>query len=394
MMRRNPSGTAQHAEALINISQEHQLPMFAAYGAVYGVWARLQSTDREAGLAELRAAIEACRERGIGLNMSIFATALAGAEVEAGASDAALATIDNALAETERHGQRWFEAETHRVRGEILLKRDPAKAAPAEEAFLTAIAVALQQKAKSYGLRAALSLAKLYQSTGRTADAHAVLAPALEGFWPTPEFPEIEAAGNLRAALAQTEEVKEETALRQRRFRLQTAYSNALLHGRGMSPPETTAAFAKARELATSIEDPVERFSAYYGLWVGPFIRGDLAQMREVAEAFMRDAERSPALPEVGIAHRLLGTTCWYAGDYAAAQVQLEQALARYDHARDLHLSSSFAYDQGCQSDPLPQLPLKWMMVREWCSSGAPMGKSTVQRVGANAFRCSSIASA
>ena len=161
-----------------------------------------------------------------------------------------------------------------------------------------------------------------------------------------------------------------------------------------MSPPETTAAFAKARELATSIEDPVERFSAYYGLWVGPFIRGDLAQMREVAEAFMRDAERSPALPEVGIAHRLLGTTCWYAGDYAAAQVQLEQALARYDHARDLHLSSSFAYDQGCQSDPLPQLPLKWMMVREWCSSGAPMGKSTVQRVGANAFRCSSIASA
>ena len=69
--------------------------------------------------------------------------------------------------------------------------------------------------------------------------------------------------------------------------------------------------------------------------------------MREVAEAFMRDAERSPALPEAGIAHRLLGTTCWYAGDYAGAQVQLEQALARYDHARDLHLSSSFAYDQG-----------------------------------------------
>ena len=351
MMRRNPSGTAPHAEALLNISQEHQLPMFAAYGAVYGVWARLQSTDREAGLAEMRAAIEACRERGIGLNMLIFATALAEAEVEAGVSDAALATIDNALAETERHGQRWFEAETHRVRGEILLKRDPAKAAPAEEAFLTAIAVALQQKARSYGLRAALSLAKLYQSTGRAADAHAVLAPAFEGFWPTPEFPEIEAAGNLLAALAQTEEVKEETALRQRQFRLQTAYSNALLHGRGMSPPETTAAFAKAREPATSIEDPVERFSAYYGLWVGPFIRGNLVQMREVAEAFMRDAERSPALPEAGIAHRLLGTTCWYAGDYAGAQVQLEQALARYDHARDLHLSSSFAYDQGVLAD-------------------------------------------
>ena len=69
--------------------------------------------------------------------------------------------------------------------------------------------------------------------------------------------------------------------------------------------------------------------------------------MREVAEAFMRDAERSPALPEAGIAHRLLGTTYWYAGDYAAAQVQLEQALATLRSRAGLHLSSSFAYDQG-----------------------------------------------
>ena len=72
-----------------------------------------------------------------------------------------------------------------------------ANPALAEEAFLTAIAVARQQKAKSFELRAALSLAKLYQSTGRPADAHAVLAPALEGFSPTPEFPEIEEAQTL-----------------------------------------------------------------------------------------------------------------------------------------------------------------------------------------------------
>jgi predicted ATPase len=114
-----------------------------------------------------------------------------------------------------------------------------------------------------------------------------------------------------------------------------------------MSPPETTVAFAKARELAASIEDPSEGFSTYYGLWVGPFIRGNLARMREVAEAFMRDAERRPDSPEAGIAHRLLGTTCWYAGDYAGAQPQLDRALALYDHERDLPLSSSFAYDQG-----------------------------------------------
>ena len=74
--------------------------------------------------------------------------------------------------------------------------------APAEEAFLTGIAIAQQQKARSFELQAALSLAKLYPSTGRPACAHAVLAPALAGFSPTPEFPEIAEAQTLLVALA------------------------------------------------------------------------------------------------------------------------------------------------------------------------------------------------
>jgi predicted ATPase len=73
----------------------------------------------------------------------------------------------------------------------MLLKRDPANPAPAEEAYQTAIAVAKQQGTRSFELRAALALAKLYQSTGRPNDAHAVLAVALEGFAPTLEMPEI-----------------------------------------------------------------------------------------------------------------------------------------------------------------------------------------------------------
>jgi predicted ATPase len=88
------------------------------------------------------------------------------------------------------------------LRGEILLKRDPANTALAEEALPTAIAIAQQQKARSFELRAALSLAKLYQSTGRPTDAHAVLASALNGFSPTPEFPEIAEAQALLNALA------------------------------------------------------------------------------------------------------------------------------------------------------------------------------------------------
>jgi hypothetical protein len=70
-----------------------------------------------------------------------------------------------------------------------------------ENAFLSAIAVAKQQRTRSFELRAALALAKLYQSTGRAADAHAALAPALEGFAATPEMPEIAEAQTLLSRL-------------------------------------------------------------------------------------------------------------------------------------------------------------------------------------------------
>ncbi len=125
--------------------------------------------------------------------------ALAEAEAGAGDPDCAVEILDEALAMVDRTGYRAFEADLHRVRGEILLKRDAANLAPAEDAFLTAIAVAKRQATRSFELRAALSLAKLYQSTARPADAHAVLAPALEGFEPTPEMPEIAQAQALLA---------------------------------------------------------------------------------------------------------------------------------------------------------------------------------------------------
>jgi predicted ATPase len=125
--------------------------------------------------------------------------ALAEAEARAGDADRAVGILDEALATSDRTGHRAFEAELHRVRGETLLKRDPANVAPAEGAFLTAIAVAKQQGTRSFELRAALSLAKLYQPTDRLVEAHAVLAPALDGFAPTPEMPEIAEAQALLA---------------------------------------------------------------------------------------------------------------------------------------------------------------------------------------------------
>ena len=73
-----------------------------------------------------------------------------------------------------------------------------------------AVAVAKQQGARSLGLQAALSLAKLYQSTSRPADAPAVLAPALEGFAPTNEMPEIAEAQALLVAIEADAHVRHE----------------------------------------------------------------------------------------------------------------------------------------------------------------------------------------
>ena len=127
--------------------------------------------------------------------------ALAEAEARAGDPDRAGALLDEALATDERAGCRTFEAELHRARGEILLQRDPADPAAAEDAFLAAIAVAKQQGARSFELRAALSLARLYAATDRAAGAHAVLAPALEGFSPTSRFSELGEAFAIAAAV-------------------------------------------------------------------------------------------------------------------------------------------------------------------------------------------------
>jgi predicted ATPase len=199
--RRDAATAAPLAEAVVKLAREHGMQLYRAYGEFLQPWAQWHLGEREGGLDAMRRGIAACRDMGNLVFTTLLETSLAEAEAEAGEIEAALASIDRTVTLTERTGQRWNEADTHRVRGEILFKRDPENTEPAENAFLTAIAVAQQQKARSFELRAALSLAKLYQSIGRATDAHAVLAPALEGFSPTPEFPEIAEAQELLATL-------------------------------------------------------------------------------------------------------------------------------------------------------------------------------------------------
>src|SRR5262249_38741993 len=124
------------------------------------------------------------------------------AEASAGDTDVGLQHLDDALAEAERTEQRWYEAELHRIRAEILLKRDPADPAPAEHSLQAAIAIAQSQKARSFELPAALSLAKFSHAANRDVDAHPVLASGVEVFPPTQQFPELTEAQALLSTLS------------------------------------------------------------------------------------------------------------------------------------------------------------------------------------------------
>ena len=176
------------------------MPQWQAHATFLLGWASWRENYQD-GQARMREGLLLLREKNVRHFEPFFGALFAEVEAGAGRVEAGLATVDAKFAIVAKTGEDWFIAEMHRIRGEILLKRDPENAAPAEEAFLAAIGIAQQQKAKSFELRAALSLAKLYRSTARPADAHAVLAPALEGFSPTPEFPEIAEALALVAAL-------------------------------------------------------------------------------------------------------------------------------------------------------------------------------------------------
>src|SRR5215469_14030806 len=198
----NPEAVATCSQALADIVSRYDLPAWwAGWVTFLQGWAKWSDGAGESRLAEMRRGLAIVREQGNVWFLPSLEAALAEAEARAGETDAGLRRLDDALAELERTEQRWYEAELYRIRGEILLKRDPANTAVVEQSLQAAIAIAQSQQARSFELRAALPLAKLYRAANRDADAHAVLALAVEGFPPTRQFPELTEAQTLLAAL-------------------------------------------------------------------------------------------------------------------------------------------------------------------------------------------------
>jgi len=335
------------ANALLGLTEEHGIKTYAQSGQMYAIWARGRLADSETAASEIRQALAADVAQGIKGGAPWRHGLLAELEAATGTPDRALSLIDQGLAIADETGAHVAEPYLYRLRGDSLAQRDKANPALAEEAYRMAIKIAKDQGARSYELLTSLSLAKLYRSTGRLAEAYAVLAPALAGFSPTPEMPEIAEAQALLALLTETDEVKADAAHRQRLTQLRVAYGNALFSARGFGALETTEAFARARESSSGDGDSPGRLAVDYGLWVGCFTRGDLPSMRTHAAAFLSDIEARPDSPEAGVARRAAGVTCWFAGDYREAQDHLERAFAQFQTGRDDDLAFRFGVDPG-----------------------------------------------
>jgi tetratricopeptide (TPR) repeat protein len=192
------------------------------------------------------------------------------------------------------------------------------------------------------------------------ADKLAATAPSQQ---PSPPIGGREQNFEAGAPLEQREDVKSAAALSQRRLRLQTSLGNALIWAKGYQAPETSAAFARARELANQVEDVSERFSAYYGLWVGHLSRGEPAPMREMAELFLREATTRPDCPEALIAHRNSGITCWYFGDFADAHDHFQKAIQLYNPASHGDFANRFGADPRATTEIFDALAL-WVLGR------------------------------
>jgi tetratricopeptide (TPR) repeat protein len=201
LMRRDLVRAARSASELARVAREHNLTMFQAF-AVFLEACATASQREFGGLEEMRRGVKLLHDQNVLFFDGLLKIALAEAEAAAGDPDGAVTIIDEALATVEATGYRAFEAELYRVRGELLFRREAPDLRVAEHALQTAVAVARRQETRSFELRAAVSLARLHQSTARPDEACAVLAEALEGFTPTLEMPEIAEAQALLECLA------------------------------------------------------------------------------------------------------------------------------------------------------------------------------------------------
>jgi len=179
-LRRDTASARTQAEEALAISAEHGLDAVWLWCLLPRGWAIAQEGDVPAGITDISEAMTRRRAANIGAVWPWFYTILAEAQGQLGKIDDALAGLEEALQWVQRNDEHLYEAEAHRIRGELLFKQhDPAAA---ETCFQQALTVARNQQAKSWELRAAMSMARMWLQQNRTDEARQLLAPVYDWF--------------------------------------------------------------------------------------------------------------------------------------------------------------------------------------------------------------------
>ena len=181
-LRGETKRTRELAERLLAFATEQVFPFLAAQAMVFRGWALVELGQGDKGLAQLRAGLAAYRATGAELESSHWLGLLADACLDTGQAEEGLRTIAEALGHVAQTGIVYYESELHRLEGELLLRLDPRDEQRAEASFRRALEIARVQEAKSWELRAAMSLARLWGEQGPRAEARDLLAPVYGWF--------------------------------------------------------------------------------------------------------------------------------------------------------------------------------------------------------------------
>jgi predicted ATPase len=178
----DPATARARAEELLALATRHGFPFWIGHGTFLKGWAVMAQSGLQEGLTAMRDGVAAIQATSSALIVPCYLAVLAGAHGRLGDPAAERALLNDALAQVNRTGERWFEAELHRLLGALLLTTPEPDPLGAEACFQRALAVARGQGARLWELRAATRLARLWAEQGRRAEAYDLLAPVYGWF--------------------------------------------------------------------------------------------------------------------------------------------------------------------------------------------------------------------
>jgi predicted ATPase len=181
IFRRRSDETSSYAERVVSLCEEHGFPQWAAGGRILTGWAAISQGEAERGIALLRDGLAAWRITGARLWLPILLALEAEAHARLGHGDTALQVIAEALQIAEETGERWAIAEVLRVRAGILRGAGRSNE-EVEAALLQSMQIARRQQGRSWELRSACDLARLWQQQGRSAEGLRLLQAVYNHF--------------------------------------------------------------------------------------------------------------------------------------------------------------------------------------------------------------------